>query len=54
MGGALATLAAHALATAGLRHLRLYTFGAPRIGNRVFCRSLDAMLPDAFNVTNDK
>ncbi len=46
LGGALATLAAHQMRTAALKHgfdrdLACYTFGAPRVGNHAFARDFD-------------
>jgi predicted lipase len=54
LGGALATLAAHDLAThCGLTNCQVYTFGAPRPGNRAFRREYDQLVPDTWHIIND-
>jgi hypothetical protein len=55
LGGALASLAAHGLKTAypGAR-MTVYTFGAPRVGNRAFSAEYNTMIPDHFSVATAK
>lgn len=55
LGGALATLAAHAWSGTFILHPNaVYTFGSPRVGNGPFQRSYDAALHDAtFRVVNE-
>lgn len=48
LGGALATLCAHDLAGLGSPPTEVFTFGAPRVGNRTFARDLNAKLRDNF------
>ena len=56
LGGALATLSALDLfecgAAKGFSGVELYTFGAPRVGNRRLCEAINARLPGAFRVVN--
>ncbi|GFR44840.1 hypothetical protein Agub_g6182, partial [Astrephomene gubernaculifera] len=57
LGGALATLAAYELAerrtpARSRQSISLYTFGAPRVGNRAFAAEFDGLVPDAWRVTN--
>ena len=44
LGGALATLAASDMLLAGGRVEGLYTFGCPRVGDKPFCRFMDAKM----------
>ena len=65
LGGAMATLAAADLAAHALPHmathyaprrpprLTLMSFGAPRVGNHVYARLHDALVPDSFRVISD-
>lgn len=54
LGGTLATLAAHDLATqCGLTNVQVYTFGAPRPGNRAFRAEYDKLVPDTWSIIND-
>ncbi|BDA48303.1 probable lipase at C-terminar half [Coccomyxa sp. Obi] len=54
LGGALAALAAHDLVThCGLTSCQVYTFGAPRPGNRAFKREYDQLVPDTWHIIND-
>jgi hypothetical protein len=41
MGGALAVLTACRLAAAGKRAVATYTYGAPRVGDPIFCKGYD-------------
>ncbi|EFJ45180.1 hypothetical protein VOLCADRAFT_94625, partial [Volvox carteri f. nagariensis] len=68
LGGALATLAAYELAerrplppprppitltpARSVQNITLYTFGAPRVGNKAFAEEFDRLVPDAWRVTN--
>jgi len=55
LGGALATLCAYELATrepSRRPRVTMYTFGAPRCGNRGFAEAFAAAVPDAWRVTN--
>ncbi|KXZ45674.1 hypothetical protein GPECTOR_52g71 [Gonium pectorale] len=57
LGGALATLAAYELAERRLPAdppVVMYTYGAPRVGNKAFAEAFNALVPDAFRCTNDK
>jgi hypothetical protein len=57
LGGALATLAAHALVTKFPElapRAAVYTYGAPRVGNRAFAFEFDALVPDCFALINDQ
>ncbi len=57
LGGALATLAAHALVTKFPElapRAAVYTYGAPRVGNRAFALEFDALVPDCFALINDQ
>jgi hypothetical protein len=58
LGGALATLAAHDIATAvkclPKMNLTVYTFGAPRVGNHAFAREVSERVPQLWNVINDQ
>ncbi|EIE18442.1 hypothetical protein COCSUDRAFT_68209 [Coccomyxa subellipsoidea C-169] len=54
LGGALAGLAAHDLVTqCGLTNCQVYTFGAPRPGNRAFKQEYDQLVPDTWHIIND-
>lgn len=53
LGGAMAILAAYDIAGLGLwRSMRVYTFGAPRPGNRAFARLYDNKVPDTWHIMN--
>lgn len=55
LGGALALLASWQIQeTHHLPHLACYTFGAPRPGNAPFARSYQQLVPDTWNVINDR
>ena len=57
LGGALATLAAQAWARAhplSGKQARVYTFGAPRVGNRPFAYEYNKMVPHHFAIINHK
>ncbi|KAK4530730.1 hypothetical protein CCYA_CCYA05G1587 [Cyanidiococcus yangmingshanensis] len=66
LGAALATLAAlditRVLEERGIRtsqgtgkgvRIRMYNFGSPRVGNAVFARTFNELVPDAYRVVND-
>ncbi len=49
----MAILAAYDIAGLGLwRSMRVYTFGAPRPGNRAFARLYDNKVPDTWHIMN--
>ncbi|KAG8457562.1 hypothetical protein KFE25_003716 [Diacronema lutheri] len=55
LGGALATVAALELAQSEglpLRHVGVYSFGSPRVGNAELCARVDRAVPEAFRVVN--
>ncbi|GLC42478.1 hypothetical protein PLESTB_001102700 [Pleodorina starrii] len=57
LGGALATLAAYELAerrtpARAVQAISLYTYGAPRVGNKAFAEEFDRLVPDAWRVSN--
>lgn len=53
LGGALATLAAHALKTAyPSARPTVYTYGQPRVGNRAFAHEYNKMIEEHFAVIN--
>lgn len=57
LGGALATLAAYELAmrqsAAKLYgNISLYSYGAPRVGNKAFAEEFDRLVPDTWRITN--
>ncbi|KXZ45677.1 hypothetical protein GPECTOR_52g74 [Gonium pectorale] len=57
LGGALATLAAYELAerrcpARTVQQISLYTYGAPRVGNKAFAEAFDRVVPDTWRVTN--
>ena len=60
LGGALAQLAAHDIATAAREqmHLRIkvicYTYGSPRVGNHSFAREYDKLVPHTWHLVNDQ
>ncbi|KAK9804066.1 hypothetical protein WJX73_001449 [Symbiochloris irregularis] len=55
LGGALAMLAAHDIATQiEPKRLQVYTYGAPYPGNHSFCRSYEAVCPDTWHIVNDR
>ena len=55
LGGALALLASHAIQEVHhLDNLACYTFGAPRPGNKAFAHSYERLVPDTWNVINDR
>ncbi|KXZ45673.1 hypothetical protein GPECTOR_52g70 [Gonium pectorale] len=56
LGGALATLGAYELAELKLPAdppVVMYTYGAPRVGNKAFAEAFNALVPDAFRCAND-
>ncbi|MEW5315853.1 MAG: hypothetical protein WDW38_007255 [Sanguina aurantia] len=57
LGGALATLCAYELACRqdtnhGVSHISMYTYGAPRVGNKAFAALFNEKVPDSWRVTN--
>eukprot|EP00667_Euglena_gracilis_P001273 EG_transcript_1273 len=55
LGGAIATLAAYEVSRAHPdRHVVLYTFGSPRVGNAQFCRQFDKEVPCMWRIENEK
>ena len=55
LGGALGILAAYDIQQAfGFRNLRVYTYGAPRVGNHRFAREYNDTVPNTWTVINDK
>jgi len=57
LGGALATLCAYELATRrtpvrARQDISLYTYGAPRVGNKAFATRYNAAVPDSWRITN--
>ena len=55
LGGALAVLAAYDIQQAfGFRSFRVYTFGAPRVGNHPFAREYGDAVTNTWTVINDK
>jgi len=57
LGGALATLCAYELATRrgparARQRISMYSFGAPRAGNKVFAAAYNACVPDSWRITN--
>ena len=59
MGGALAQLAAHDIATAirqqGTRiKVICYTYGSPRVGNHSFAQEYDKLVPHTWHLVNDQ
>jgi len=56
LGGSLATLCAYELAARRQQNISIsmYTFGAPRVGNKVFAAAFNALVPDSWRVTNSK
>ncbi|KAF5834575.1 hypothetical protein DUNSADRAFT_8700 [Dunaliella salina] len=57
LGGALATLCAYELATRrgparSRQRISMYSFGAPRAGNKVFAAAYNACVPDSWRITN--
>lgn len=55
LGGALAQLAAYDLSInfPALRHIQVYTLGAPRVGNPAFSSAYEARVPATFRVVVD-
>ena len=54
LGGAVACLAAHDLVTqCGLTSCSVYTFGAPRPGNRAFRKEYNSLVPATWAIIND-
>lgn len=59
LGGALAMLASADIAVNCLKHrpqpprLSCVTFGSPRVGNHVWARTFDDLVPDAYRVVTD-
>ncbi|KAH7715473.1 class 3 lipase protein [Aphelenchoides avenae] len=54
LGAALASVAASAIATSHThirQHIRLITFGEPRVGNVEFARSLESMVQESYRIT---
>ena len=60
LGGALAQLAAHDIATAAREQMTLrikvicYTYGSPRVGNHSFAREYDKLVPHTWHLVNDQ
>ena len=56
LGGAIATLAAVDIVASGVPslHVRHYTFGSPRVGNKAFAQYADALLPTTQRITHYK
>ena len=59
LGGALAQLAAHDIATAGAKQgltvsVGCYTFGAPRVGNHAFANEYNKLVPHTWHIINDQ
>ena len=60
LGGALAQLAAHDIATAAKEQMNLrikvicYTYGSPRVGNHSFAREYDKLVPHTWHLVNDQ
>lgn len=55
LGGALATLGAHALRVAySDQPLCVYTYGQPRVGNNAFAHEYNELVPEHFAVINDQ
>jgi len=56
LGGALATLAAADLVWSGAAshfgEVEVYTYGAPRVGNRAFCEAVNEAVPSIYRVVN--
>lgn len=54
LGGALATLAAHAITTKfkNLSAPTVYTYGEPRVGNQPFAQEYNTLIPDHFCIVN--
>ncbi|PNW87796.1 hypothetical protein CHLRE_01g002400v5 [Chlamydomonas reinhardtii] len=57
LGGALATLAAYELAerrtpARSIQRISLYSYGAPRVGNKAFAEVFDRLVPDTWRITN--
>ncbi|KAG2428849.1 hypothetical protein HYH02_014261 [Chlamydomonas schloesseri] len=57
LGGALATLAAYELAerrtpARSVQRISLYSYGAPRVGNKAFAEAFDRLVPDTWRITN--
>ena len=59
LGGALAQLAAHDIATAAAKQgltvtVGCYTFGAPRMGNHAFANEYNKLVPHTWHIINDQ
>jgi Lipase (class 3) len=55
LGGAMAILCAMDVkARFDFEQLQVYTFGAPRVGNRAFAREYERTVPETWNIINDK
>jgi hypothetical protein len=57
LGGAFATLASLHLSVEGIfpkERLYLYTFGSPRVGNRIFARAVTANVKNAYRIVHDR
>jgi predicted lipase len=59
LGGALAQLAAHDIATAAAKQgltvsVGCYTFGAPRVGNHAFANEYNKLVPHTWHIINDQ
>ena len=55
LGGALATLAAVTAAETfpeRRKNITMYSFGSPRVGNKLFAEAYDALVPDSFRIVN--
>ena len=59
LGGALAQLAAHDIASAATKEnidirCGCYTYGSPRVGNHAFAREYDELVPHTWHLINDQ
>ncbi|KAK0421202.1 hypothetical protein QR680_015108 [Steinernema hermaphroditum] len=57
LGGAMASLAAAELAYMGFvdtQHLKLVTFGQPRVGDKVYAAAHDALVPYSYRVVHNR
>eukprot|EP00798_Chlamydomonas_sp_ICE-L_P010792 gene10791-16939_t len=59
LGGALATVCAYELADrtspySKAQNIAMYSYGAPRVGNKLFAEKFDSMIPDSWRIMNPK